>query len=214
MPTGANATPELFERLVAFGKKHNILICHDNPYSFILNPTPMSIMATPGAKDVCLEINSMSKCFNMPGWRIGVVVAQPQFIQWILKIKSNMDSGMFKPMQLAAVTALNAPQEWYDQLTDIYKRRRVIANRILEAIGATVDKNQVGMFAWGRLKSCDTPEGEIASKIVSDKILYEAKVFITPGLIFGDEGNNYMRVSLCCKEETLQEALERIQKIF
>ena len=228
MPTGAPATRELFERLVAFGRKWNIIVCHDNPYSFILNDHPMSILAVEGAKDVCIELNSMSKTFNMPGWRIGMAASNRQFIEWILRVKSNMDSGMFRPMQLAAVEALGQGDEEYAAMNEVYRRRRGLAKRILEAAGCRVDEAQSGLFLWGRIenpsigsKAADCGIGgnaadsddTCASKLLSDRILYGAKVFLTPGFIFGSVGRNYMRISLCCREEKLQEALERIQTL-
>ena len=204
MPTGANGSMELFEMLVAFGKKYNIIICHDNPYSFILNDNPLSILEVEGAKDICIELNSMSKSHNMPGWRIGMLASNKQFIEWILRVKSNMDSGMFRPMQMAAVQALNAPQEWYGQMNKVYSARRALAQAILEKVGATVAPGQVGMFLWGK----------VAGKGVEicDDVLYKAKVFITPGFIFGSNGENYIRISLCANEQTLAQALERINK--
>lgn len=204
MPTGANGSMELFEKLVAFGKKYNIIICHDNPYSFILNDNPLSILEVEGAKDICIELNSMSKSHNMPGWRIGMLASNKQFIEWILRVKSNMDSGMFRPMQMAAVQALNAPKEWYEQMNKVYSARRALAQAILEKVGATVAPGQVGMFLWGK----------VAGKGVQicDDVLYKAKVFITPGFIFGSNGESYIRISLCANEQTLANALERINK--
>ena len=204
MPTGADGSMELFEKLVAFGKKYNIIICHDNPYSFILNDTPLSILEVEGAKDICIELNSMSKSHNMPGWRIGMLASNRQFIEWILRVKSNMDSGMFRPMQMAAVQALNAPKEWYQQMNKVYSARRALAQEILEKVGAVVAPGQVGMFLWGK----------VAGKGVEicDDVLYKAKVFITPGFIFGSNGENYIRISLCANERTLAQALERINR--
>ena len=228
MPTGAPASRELFERLVAFGRKWNIIICHDNPYSFILNDHPMSILEVEGAKDVCIELNSMSKTFNMPGWRIGMAASNRQFIEWILRVKSNMDSGMFRPMQLAAVEALGQGDEEYAAMNEVYRRRRGLAKRILEAAGCRVDEAQSGLFLWGRIEdpsigsvaagcgigsNAADSDGTCASKLLSDRVLYGAKVFLTPGFIFGSVGRNYMRISLCCREEKLQEALERIQTL-
>ena len=204
MPTGANGSIDLFEKLVAFGKKYNIIICHDNPYSFILNDNPLSILEVEGAKDICIELNSMSKSHNMPGWRIGMLASNRQFIEWILRVKSNMDSGMFRPMQMAAVQALNAPKEWYQQMNKVYSARRALAQEILEKVGAVVAPGQVGMFLWGK----------VAGKGVEicDDVLYKAKVFITPGFIFGSNGENYIRISLCANERTLAQALERINR--
>lgn len=208
MPTGANATKELFERLVAFGKKHSILIVNDNPYSFILNKKPLSLLSVKGAKDVCLEMNSLSKSHNMPGWRMAMVAGNSQFIQWILKVKSNMDSGMFRPMQKAAVVALNNSDEWHEQANyETYRRRRDLAGQIMKAIGCTFDESQVGMFLWGKIPNEYADAGEL-----SDKLLYEKRVFLTPGFVFGDKGQRYIRLSLCAKEEKLQEALNRILK--
>lgn len=208
MPTGANASMQLFERLVAFGKKHGIIICNDNPYSFILNETPLSILSVPGAKDICIEMNSMSKAHNMPGWRMAMLASNAQFVQWILKVKSNIDSGQFKPMQYAAVEALKAPKEWYDTMNRTYRSRRDLAGQIMHTLGCTYDENQVGMFLWGKI-----PADTEGSEALANKVLYEANVFITPGFIFGSCGERYVRISLCCKNEALQEALERIKKL-
>lgn len=206
MPTGASATVELFEKLVAFGKKHSIVICNDNPYSFILNNRHLSILQVPGAMDICIELNSMSKSHNMPGWRMGMLASNPQFIQWILKVKSNIDSGQFKPMQVAAVAALNNPEEWHNEMNiNLYRSRRNKAEAIMQELGCTFDEKQVGMFLWGKIPEKYTDSGELA-----DKVLYDAKVFITPGFIFGDKGKRYIRISLCASEEMLGKALERI----
>lgn len=204
MPTGANGSVELFERLVAFGKKYGIIICHDNPYSFILNDNPLSIMSVEGAKDICIELNSMSKSHNMPGWRIGTLVSNSQFVEWVLRVKSNMDSGMFRPMQLAAVKALEAPKEWYVQMNGVYAARKALAQAILEKVGAEVAPGQVGLFLWGKVQGKGVD--------ICDKVLYNAKVFLTPGFIFGSNGDNYIRISLCANEETLQRALCRINE--
>lgn len=214
MPTGAPASHSLFERLVAFGRKWGIVICHDNPYSFILNDQPLSILSVSGAKDICIELNSMSKTFNMPGWRIGMAASNPRFIEWILRVKSNMDSGMFRPMQLAAVEALGQSDEDYAAMNRVYAHRRMLARRILEAIGCDVDERQSGLFLWGHIRSGAGVDNDLecSSRILSDKVLYGARVFITPGLIFGSNGRDYMRISLCCPEAKLQEALDRIEK--
>ena len=204
MPTGANGSMELFEKIVAFGKKYNIIICHDNPYSFILNDNPLSILSVEGAKDICIELNSMSKSHNMPGWRIGMLASNKQFIEWILRVKSNMDSGMFRAMQLAAVKALNAPKEWYENMNKVYSARKALAQAILEKVGAEVAPGQVGMFLWGKVQGKGVD--------ICNDVLYKAKVFITPGFIFGSNGENYIRISLCANEQTLQKALERIEK--
>ena len=208
MPTGANASRELYERLVAFGRKHGIVVCNDNPYSFILNDHPLSILSVPGAKEVCIELNSMSKAHNMPGWRMAMLASNARFVQWVLKVKSNIDSGQFKPMQYAAVEALSAPKEWYDRMNDVYRSRRDLAGQIMRALGCEYDARQVGMFLWGRI-----PDSAKSSEAVADKVLYEANVFLTPGFIFGSRGDRYIRISLCCKNETLAEALRRIQEI-
>lgn len=209
MPTGANASVELYQKLVDFGRKHGIIICNDNPYSFILNEHPLSILSIPGAKDICIELNSMSKAHNMPGWRMAMLASNKQFVQWILKVKSNIDSGQFKPMQHAAVEALAAPKAWYDKMNETYRSRRALAGEIMHALGCTYDENQVGMFLWGRI-----PDIYSGSEELADKVLYEANVFLTPGLIFGSQGNRFIRISLCCNNQMLQEALTRIQKVI
>lgn len=209
MPTGAPASMELFDNLVAFGKKHNIVIVNDNPYSFILNKKHLSLLAAKGAKDICIEMNSMSKSHNMAGWRMGMVAANPQFIEWILRVKSNVDSGMFKPMQVAAVAALKNSEAWHKEMNiDVYAKRRALAGIIMDKLGCTYDEKQVGMFLWGRIPDSYKDSGELA-----DKVLYNANVFITPGFIFGDKGNRYIRISLCADEKKLGEALERISKM-
>lgn len=208
MPTGGNATPELYARIVDFGRRHNILICNDNPYSFILNEHPLSILSVPGAKEVCIELNSMSKAHNMPGWRMAMLASNAQFVQWILKVNSNIESGQFKPMQYAAAKALQADKAWYDGMNKVYRSRRELAGQIMEALGCTYDKSQVGMFLWGRI-----PEQAESAEAVANKVLYDAKVFLTPGFIFGSRGERYIRISLCCKNEALQEALNRIKRI-
>jgi aspartate/methionine/tyrosine aminotransferase len=205
MPTGAPATKELYQRLVDFGRKHSIVICNDNPYSFILNENPLSILEIEGAKDICIEMNSLSKSQNMPGWRVAMMASNPQFVQWVLKVKSNIDSGQFKPMMLAAAQALQAPKEWYDGMNAVYRRRRKIAEKMMDALNCTFDPKQSGMFLWGKIPSKYENSG-----VLADAILYGARVFIVPGFIFGSNGNNYIRISLCCKDEQLQEALERV----
>ena len=207
MPTGAPASEELYSRLVKFGKDHDILICNDNPYSFILNDRPLSILAQPGAMDCCLELNSLSKAHNMAGWRIGMVAAQAEVISQILKVKSQMDSGMFKPLQLAAVQALKQGPEWFRELNEEYRRRRVLAGEIFDLIGAAYQKDSTGMFLWGKVS-------EGTGEQVSDRILYEAGVFITPGFIFGKNGSQYIRISLCAKPEILKAAAERISAVL
>ncbi len=207
MPTGANASIELFEKLVAFGKKHNIVICNDNPYSFILNDEKLSILAVDGAKDCCIELNSMSKSHNMAGWRMAMLASNAQFIEWILKVKSNVDSGMFRPMMVAAVAALQNSAAWHTEMNKVYAKRRVLACKIMDALGCVYDNKQVGMFIWAKI-----PEKYENSGILADEVLYNKNVFITPGFIFGDKGNNYIRISLCSTEALLEEALERICK--
>lgn len=209
MPTGANATTELLEKLVDFGKKHGIVIVNDNPYSFILNTNRLSILQVEGAKDICIELNSLSKSHNMPGWRMGILASNAQFIDWVLKVKSNIDSGQFRPMQLAAVAALGNDEEWHQEMNiNLYTQRRKLAEEIMTALGCTFDQAQVGMFLWGRI-----PEDSAGSEAMADKVLYDANVFITPGFIFGSKGERYIRISLCCNEKMLQEALDRIKKI-
>jgi aspartate/methionine/tyrosine aminotransferase len=206
MPTGINASMQLYEELVDFGRRHAIVVCNDNPYSFILNNNPLSILCVPGAKDICIELNSMSKSHNMPGWRMAMLASNKQFIQWILKMKTNVDSGQFKPMQLAAAEALKASKEWYDGINSVYRSRRDLAGRIMHTLGCQYDENQVGMFLWGKIS-----DSEQSGEALANKVLYDANVFITPGFIFGSAGERYVRISLCCKNEQLAEALERIQ---
>ncbi len=210
MPTGAPATKELFDKLVAFGKKHSIVICNDNPYSFILNENRLSLLAAEGAKDICIELNSMSKSHNMSGWRMGLVASNPQFIEWILRVKSNIDSGMFRPMMVAAAEALKNTEEWHrEKNIEVYAKRRVIAEKIMQQMGCTFDPKQVGMFLWGKIPDQYKDAGELA-----DKVLYNAHVFVTPGFIFGDKGNRYVRLSLCATEKMLEESFERIRKVL
>ena len=208
MPTGANATPELYERLVDFARRKGIVIVNDNPYSFILNDNPLSILSVEGAKECCIEFNSMSKSHNMPGWRIGMIAANPTFISWILKVKSNIDSGMYRAMQLAAVKALDAEADWYEGNNANYASRRKTAGEIMEALGCSYDKSQVGMFLWGRI-----PEHYADVEELTERVLHEARVFIVPGFIFGSNGSRYIRISLCAKNEQLEEALKRIKEI-
>lgn len=213
MPTGASATDELYADLVAFGKRHGILICNDNPYSFILNENPLSILSQPGAKECCLELNSLSKAHNMAGWRIGMVAADEQVISQILKVKSQMDSGMFKPLQLAAVKALEQGSEWFSELNDEYRHRRVLAGEIFDMLGVEYDHESAGMFLWGKVPQNIIAGDEVSvGQVLSDKILYEAGVFITPGFIFGRNGENYIRISLCARQEILREAADRIRR--
>lgn len=209
MPTGKCASQSLFARLVDFGKRHNIVIVNDNPYSFILNDNPLSILSVPGAKDIAIEMNSLSKSHNMPGWRVGMIAANPQFIQWILKVKSNIDSGQFKPLMLAASKALECDKEWYDEVNKTYASRRLIAEDIMRALGCHFDPAQRGLFLWGRI-----PDQYEGSEQLADRILYEAGVFLTPGFIFGSNGNRYIRISLCATNEKMLEALQRIKKLM
>lgn len=210
MPTGANASMELYEKLVDFARRHRIVIVNDNPYSFILNDKPLSLLSVPGAKECCIEFNSMSKSHNMPGWRVGMLATNATFVQWILKIKSNIDSGTFRPMQLAAAQAYRNSDEWHEKMNrTLYRNRRNIAEQIMEALGCTFDPQQVGMFLWGRIPdSCRDVEE------LTEKVLHEARVFITPGFIFGSNGARYIRLSLCANETDLTEALHRIKELM
>ena len=209
MPTGGNARMETYERLVDFARKHNIVVVNDNPYSFILNDKPMSLLQVEGAKDCCIEFNSMSKSHNMPGWRVGMCATNPTFISWILKIKSNIDSGTFRGIQLAAAAALSNDEEWHHEANiETYARRRKYAEQIMDALGCKYDSNQVGMFLWGRI-----PDSYSNCEELTERVLHEARVFITPGFIFGSKGERYVRISLCAKEEKIQAALERIRKL-
>ena len=211
MPTGAKATPEIYQRLVDFGLRHKILIVNDNPYSFILTDKPLSILAVPRAMECCLELNSLSKSHNMSGWRIGMVAGAPEMISEILKVKSQMDSGMFKPLQLAAVEALNQSPEWFAKLNSEYVRRRVAAGRIFDTLGAVYDHDTAGLFLWGRVPSGYAKDGMSAGEVISERVLQQAGVFITPGFIFGKNGENYIRVSLCATTEVLEAAERRIR---
>ena len=209
MPTGGNARMETYERLVDFARKHNIVVVNDNPYSFILNDKPLSLLQVEGAKDCCIEFNSMSKSHNMPGWRVGMCATNPTFISWILKIKSNIDSGTFRGIQLAAAAALSNDEEWHHEANiETYARRRKYAEQIMDALGCKYDPNQVGMFLWGRI-----PDSYSNCEELTERVLHEARVFITPGFIFGSKGERYVRISLCAKEEKIQAALERIRKL-
>lgn len=210
MPTGGAARMETYERLVAFAKKHNIVVVNDNPYSFILNDKPLSLLQVEGAKDCCIEFNSMSKAHNMPGWRVGLCASNEEFISWILKIKSNIDSGTFRGIQLAAAQALKNSEEWHHEANiETYRRRRVVAEKIMQILDCKYDDSQVGMFLWGKI-----PEHYKNAEELTEKLLHEARVFITPGFIFGSNGERYIRISLCAKEEKIQSALERIKKII
>ena len=208
MPTGANARRETYEKLVEFARRHNIVIVNDNPYSFILNRDErLSILQVPGAKDCCIEFNSMSKSHNMPGWRVGMLATNAEFIKWIIKVKSNIDSGTFRPLQLAAAQAYQNSDEWHHQANiETYARRRELAEEIMTQIGCEFNPNQVGMFLWGRI-----PENYSDAEELTERVLHKARVFITPGFIFGTNGKRYVRISLCAKEETIKTALERIK---
>lgn len=207
MPTGTPALRSVFEKAVEFGRRHDIVIAHDNPYSFILNDAPMSILQVPGALDVALELNSLSKTFNMAGWRMGMVASNPQYINWILKVKSNVDSGQFKPAMLAAAAALDADDAWFTALNASYTERRSIAERIMTVLGCSFDPSQRGLFLWGRI-----PDSEAGSEAMADRVLRDYRVFITPGFIFGKNGERYIRISLCAPPARLEEALRRITK--
>ena len=209
MPTGAAARRNTYEQLVDFGRRHGIVIVNDNPYSFILGQERLSILQVEGARDVCIEFNSLSKSHNMPGWRVGMIATNAQFIQWILRVKSNIDSGTFRPLQLAAATALENSDEWHTAANvDVYARRRHIAEEIMRALGCTFDPSQVGMFLWGRIPDCYADV-----EVLTERILHEARVFLTPGFIFGSNGQRYVRISLCASEARMAEALQRIQAI-
>lgn len=211
MPTGGNARMETYEKLVDFVRRHGIVVVNDNPYSFILNEgKKMSILQVPGAKECCIEFNSMSKSHNMPGWRVGMCASNPEFISWILKIKSNIDSGTFRGIQLAAAEALNTNDDaWHKEYNvENYRRRRKIAEEIMTVLGCTFDPSQVGMFLWGKI-----PEKYANVEDLTERILHEARVFVTPGFIFGSNGQRYLRISLCAKDEKMAEALQRIKAL-
>jgi len=208
MPTGAPARMETYERLVQFAREHNIVVVNDNPYSFILNEKPLSLLQVPGAKDCCIEFNSMSKSHNMPGWRVGLCATNAEFISWILKVQSNIESGTFRGIQLAAAEAYQNSDEWHRMANiETYARRRQYAEQIMDVLGCTYDPKQVGMFLWGRIPDIYNNVEEL-----TERVLHEARVFITPGFIFGSNGERYIRISLCAKEEKIQQALERIKK--
>jgi aspartate/methionine/tyrosine aminotransferase len=209
MPTGRLPTKELFIQLIAFAKKHNILIVHDNPYSFILDDTPLSLLSVDGAKDVVIELNSLSKSHNMAGWRIGMLVGKKDKIDDVLRFKSNMDSGMFLPLQLAAAKALELDEDWHNQVNNIYRARREKVFTLLELLNCSFDKNQAGLFVWASIPSENKDGYEL-----SDYVLQQSNVFITPGGIFGNAGDKYIRVSLCTAEEKIEEAILRVAKSF
>ena len=209
MPSGGPARMSTYEKLVDFARRKKLIIVNDNPYSFILNKKPLSLLSVPGAKDCCIEFNSMSKSHNMPGWRTAMLSTNAQFIKYILKVKSNIDSGTFKPMQLAAAEAFNNTDEWHEEYNyNVYRRRRNYAESIMEALHCTYSKNQVGMFLWGKI-----PAGYADVEELTEKVLHEANVFITPGFIFGTNGARYVRISLCAKEDKLAEALNRVKSL-
>ena len=210
MPTGGRAQRETYERLVKFAQEHNLVVVNDNPYSFILSEEHLSILQIPGAKDCCIEFNSMSKSHNMPGWRVGLCASNAQFIQWILKVQSNIESGTFRGIQLAAAEAYNNDEAWHREYNiNTYARRRQWAEKIMDVLGCTYDKQQVGMFLWGKIPDCIQNVEDL-----TERVLHEARVFITPGFIFGSSGERYIRISLCAKEEKIEAALRRIEKLF
>ncbi len=219
MPTGAPASEELFARLVEFGHRHNILIINDNPYSFILTGgMPLSILSIPGAKECCMELNSLSKSHNMSGWRIGMIAGAKDYVAEVLKVKSQMDSGMFKPLQEAAVAALSAGPEWYEDINERYASRQKVAHKLLDAVGASWDEGATGLFVWGEILEDNTLlEGTDSSKTlgerVSDALLARAGVFVTPGFIFGHGGDNFVRASLCAPVEVIEDAIERVKAL-
>jgi LL-diaminopimelate aminotransferase len=208
MPTGGNATKAFFEELIAFGKKHSILICHDNPYTFILNDNPLSILQIEGSKEIALELTSLSKNYNMAGWRVGAVAGDKYYIDTILKFKSNMDSGMFMPIQIAAIEALHQEKSWFAYLNDIYRERKSIAIDIMRSIGCEPLTEGAGMFVWAKI-----PKEASNAEALADEILYESRVFITPGHIFGDVGNRYLRISLCSDVKQLELALQKVKQL-
>ena len=208
MPTGGRAQRETYERLVSFAHQNGIVVVNDNPYSFILSEEHLSILQVPGAKDCCIEFNSMSKSHNMPGWRVGLCASNPQFIQWILKVQSNIESGTFRGIQLAAAEAYRNDEAWHREFNiNTYARRRQYAEQIMDVLGCKYDPQQVGMFLWGRI-----PDSIGNVEDLTERVLHEARVFITPGFIFGSNGERYIRISLCAKEDKIQQALERIKK--
>lgn len=206
MPTGAPASRALYERLVRFGLEHNILICNDNPYSFILNDQPLSILSVPRARECCVELNSLSKAHNMSGWRVGMIAGEREYVSELLKVKSQMDSGMFRPLQFAAAAALDCGPEWFEKLNGEYRLRKQAAARIFDYLGVKYNPDSQGLFLWGK-RGAD-------AEAVSDRLLEEAGVFITPGFIFGKNGREYLRISLCAETGVFEEALERIRKVI
>lgn len=220
MPTGAKATPELYQKLVDFALRHGILLVNDNPYSFILNDNPISMLAAEGAKECVIEMNSLSKAHNMSGWRVGMASGDAAYIKELLKIKSQMDSGTFKPVQMAAIAALNQGPEWFDQLNAEYRRRRKAAGALFDLIGAEYNPDSAGLFVWGRVKAdnkflvAGRDEDRTLGERLSNRFMYDAGVFITPGFIFGKNGENYIRASLCAKTEVLEKATEKIKGLL
>ncbi len=208
MPTGTRGNRKLFESLVAFAHRHHILLCNDNPYSFILNSEHLSILSVDGAKEVALELNSMSKSHNMAGWRIGMVAGHEDYLAEIIKMKSNMDSGMFQPLQQAAVVALNSPGEWYNSVNEIYGKRRKLVETLMRTLNCTFDLNQTGLFMWGKI-----PANYANGEELAEEILHKRHIFITPGMVFGSQGDGYIRISLCANETMLQKAIERFSPV-
>lgn len=206
MPTGAKATKELFEQLVAFGKKHEILLVSDNPYSFILNENPMSILAVEGAKEVALELNSLSKSFNMAGWRVGMLLGSQAHLQEVLRVKTQMDSGMFYGVQKGGIAAMEMEKDWFEELNAIYAKRRELVWQMADVLNCSYDTDTAGMFVWAKL-----PEGK-RSEAVIDELLYDKDIFVAPGSIFGSKGEGYIRFSLCVSEDKLKEALGRLKE--
>jgi aspartate/methionine/tyrosine aminotransferase len=206
MPTGAKASSELFEQLVRFAQRNHILLCNDNPYSFILNRDHISILSVPGARETALELNSLSKSHNMAGWRIGMLAGDSSYIDAVLRIKSNMDSGMFLPLQSAAAVALALPDSWYAGLNEAYTRRRILATEILRSLSCTFSEAQSGLFLWGRI-----PEDRKDAVELTEELLHGSHLFVTPGSVFGKNGSRYIRISLCADEELLARALSRVR---
>ena len=206
MPSGQKASKEFFKELIEFGRRNEILICNDNPYSFILNEEQISILSVEGAMEIALELNSVSKSHNMPGWRVGMVAGNSSYIKSIARVKNNMDSGMFRPLQLAAAEALNAGKEWYATINEEYKKRRVLVEEIMRELKCSFDSKQGGMFLWGKIPDYYSGAGELC-----DMLLYDSALFITPGFVFGKNGERYVRISLCASQELLRAALERVK---
>lgn len=208
MPTGAKGSLNLLQRLVAFARRHNILLVNDNPYSFVLNDEQLSVFQVDGAREVALELNSLSKTFNMAGWRVGMLTGRQELLETVMKVKSNMDSGMFYGLQKGAIAALKSDYNWFASLNKVYDSRRKLIYKLADALGCKYDKNAVGLFVWTKL-----PEGEPSAEAYVDEILYESHVFITPGTVFGNAGEGYIRFSLCVTEPQIEEALLRIEKV-